>query len=197
MAVVYVHIQVDLKIVICSQQVSAFLIKRLPVHCVDIKQQTDVLSVLKLLLEAFSITHCNEVFIFIWWWSFLVDFWRLTRADKWWGVKVLRSKRNLQLVTRFNDFDAWIEEALDRAVKRLDVINAVILRLESDYLIPEAEDFLKPVGHPLIESLLGFYLDFFHLIFEFERYHLWAFNFYMDRLLNKQNWNTMIKQLFS
>ena len=175
MTVVYVHVQVYLEVVICAQQVSAFLIQCLPVHCVDVEQQTDVLPILKLLLKTLSITHCNEVLIFIWRWPFMIYFWRLARADEWRRVEVLWSKGDLQLITCFDNVDTWVEKPLNGVVKRLNIINAVILRLESDDLVPEAEDFLKPVRHSLIESLFCFYLYPLDLVLESERYHLWAF----------------------
>ena len=65
MTVVYVHVQIYLEVVIYAQQVSALLIQSLPVHSVDIKQQTDVLPILKLLLKTLSITHCYEVLVLI------------------------------------------------------------------------------------------------------------------------------------
>jgi hypothetical protein len=38
MAVVYVHVKIDFKVVICAQKVSAFFIECFAIHSVDIKQ---------------------------------------------------------------------------------------------------------------------------------------------------------------
>lgn len=51
-----------------------------------------------------------------------------------------------------------------------------VVGLKADDLVFEAEDFLEPVGHPLVEFLFGFYFDFFDLVFESKRYHL-AYSF--------------------
>lgn len=95
----------------------------------------------------------------------------LAWSDKWRWIQVLWSKRNLKLISCLNDVNAWTEESLNAVVKWFDIIDFIILGFKADDLVFEAKDFLKPMGHSIIESLLGFYLDPFNLILEFERYH--------------------------